>query len=256
MSAISSDSITTASVLLNGFYAAGYGVTYNITVTNMFVAPDGAWCAHFDQQKRCSPTILLPTPTTTHVQTRYWAPLIISNPASCTETSFSYTSSQRQFPNEFSRGMLGPSHIGSVMSAQATEPAQMLFITTYVVTIATDTNMGGQVVTQSVVDVYLKSDAVQGVIPMSEAFYLSQCVDPSSVLCQTSAPASFDLGCGPTNAMTYPPRGAAVAGGASPTGSASTAATTSKKSGVGRKSKTHLVLSLGVVVLTTVLLVW
>jgi hypothetical protein len=240
-------------VLYNPPYL-NYGVTYNITVTNMFVAPDGAWCAQFGTQKRCSATTSLPPRTTTTVTTRYWVPLTISNPASCTKTSFSYTSSQQQYPNLLAPGALGGLNVGSVMSAEATEPAQMLFITTYVVTVST--NMGGQAVTTSVVDVYLKSDAVQGVIPMPEASLLSQCVDPSSLLCQTSSPAVGDYGCGPTNPITYPPRSAAVTGGASPTGSgSSTAATTSKKSGVGgRRSAIHLGLSLGVVVLTIVLL--
>lgn len=144
------------------------------------------------------------------------------------------------------------------MSAEATEPAQMLFITTYVVTVST--NMGGQAVTTSVVDVYLKSDAVQGVIPMPEASLLSQCVDPSSLLCQTSSPAVGDYGCGPTNPITYPPGSAAAVGGATHTGTGSSAAaaaaTASKKSGAGgRRSAIQFGLGFGAVVLTTALLV-
>jgi hypothetical protein len=96
------------------------------------------------------------------------------------------------------------------MSAEATESAQALFITTYVVTLST--NLGGQAVTTNIVDVYLRSDAVQGIHPMAEASFLDQCVDPSSALCATSTPAAKDYSCGSTISMTYPPNGAAAAG--------------------------------------------
>jgi hypothetical protein len=228
-----------------------FGVTYNITVTNVFVAPDASWCYDFDlqTQKRCS-TTPVPTYSTTTITTHYWAPLMISNPASCTKTSFSYTSSKQQYLGQLDEISMAD----TIMSAEATESAQALFITTYIVTIST--NIGGQAVTTNMVDVYLKSDAIQGIQPGNdEASYLNQCVDPSSFLCNTSTPAVGDYGCGPTNPITYPPRSGAVVGGGNPTGStASPLSTTSKSGAQGLGRAVHLGLLVGVWIVATVLL--
>jgi hypothetical protein len=107
------------------------------------------------------------------------------------------------------------------ISPQATNSVEALFITTYVVTLSTD--LGGKAVTTSFCDVYLKRDAVLGIVPELEAPYLSECVDPSGYLCSSSTSS-----CGSGVPVTYPPKG--YIGGA---GTASATMTTSKTSGNG-----------------------
>ncbi len=156
-----------------------YGPTYVITVTNWFLAPEASWCVQFgDKAKEC-PTTPIPKPTTSTVSTRYFAPLTIEQPSSCTKTSFSYTSSQQVFPAN-----LQPTSL----LAEATESAQAWFITTYVVTIST--NRGGQAVTTSLVDVYLSANAVQGILPLSQSSLLNECVDPPAPYVPQARPMS------------------------------------------------------------------
>ncbi len=179
------------------------------TVTNMILAPDASWCAESGENRRC-PKTPLPSLSSQTATTRFWAPLIITNPESCTKTSFSYTSSQQQFPNFL---------VPSSMAAQATESAEALLITTLVVTVSTD--LGGQAVTTTVVDIYLKTDAVGGVEPLVETTFLNQCVDPSSYMCQISIPPLL-TGCGPTP-ITYPPRAGGVTAGSGSSSSGASA---------------------------------
>ncbi|KAF4637547.1 hypothetical protein G7Y89_g518 [Cudoniella acicularis] len=247
VSAISSNTSSTLSVIVE----QNYPVTYNITVTNIFVAPDAPWCLNTGTQRLCSyntPPLPVGSNLNSADTTRYWAPLTITPPASCTKTSFSYTSSQEQNPEL-------PGANGQILLAEATESPQALFITTYAITIETGIGQAG---TLSVMDVYLRSDAILGIQPTAEAQYLNQCVDPSSILCTMSSSISLGLfgggydsylstGCGPTNPITYPPKGAAV--------TSSPLSTKSKSGAQGRGGARHLGLLVGVWTVVTVLLV-
>ncbi|KAH8880538.1 hypothetical protein GQ53DRAFT_774001 [Thozetella sp. PMI_491] len=233
-----SQNVSTTTTQDFGNQFALYGPTYTITVTNFFLAPDASWCVQFGDTKRACPTPTIPKPSSASVTTRYFAPILIEQPSSCTKTSFSYTSSQQVFPNN-----LQPSSL----AAEATDSAQALFITTYVVTLSTD--KGGQAATTSVVDVYLSSNAIDGLLPLSQSSLLNECVDPSSSLCSTSSPLAGDFGCGP-QPITYPPTGAAAnggGGGGSPTqtGTAPAASTTKPNAAPGLAGSIHWGLMAG-----------
>jgi hypothetical protein len=178
--------------------------SYPITVTDLFY-PAGADVCTSTGFKECSPT---PTYTLSgSITTNYYAPLIISQPASCTQTSFLYTTPQSVFPPALYRTI--PNAVN-----QATESGEALFITTYVTTLST--NLGGQAVTGSVMDVYLSADKVLGVLPGYEAYPLSQCVDPRVYSCSAST-ADFTVepvtATCETTGQVYPPTAAAAAGG-------------------------------------------
>lgn len=227
-----SSNVTTTSIYASHLLDFNYQVTYVYTLTNIFVDPAGSWCVPdgFGHGTRdCSKTSS--TRTTPTALTRYFAPVVITPPSSCTKTSFSYTSSQQVTPTALPSGM----------GSQATDSSEALYITTYVVTLSTD--KGGQAVTTSVVDVYLSSDAVQGVQPVDQSAYLSQCIDPSSVLCASSAPGLLNFGCG-AQPLTYPPKGQ-VTGGGSTTSGASPAATTTKSGAGGMRAAAGWVTCFG-----------
>ena len=213
---VSATSQNVSTTLISDFYAgyADYAQTYLVTVTSQFLPSSAPWCVEFGVSREC-PAPPRATPTSTTVTTRYFAPLTIQPPSSCTKTSFSYTSSQQVFP--------GDQDLPSILP-EATESAQAWYITTYVVTVSTD--LGGQAVTTSVVDVYLSADAVRGIEPVDQSSLLSQCVDPSVSLCATSHPAEGDYGCGALP-ITYPPattvgHAGGGGGGGSPTGTGGT----------------------------------
>jgi hypothetical protein len=103
---------------------------------------------------------------------------------------------------------------------QATQSVEALLVTTYVTTLST--NMGGQAVTTTVCDVYLRSDAAFGVEYVAESTILTECMDPRDYFCrQFSSAISEGAGIVGTKTtcertgQTYPPT--AVAGAASPT---------------------------------------
>lgn len=193
--------------------------TYIITVTTWYLAPDASACSSTLYQTNCnpSPTLSLGTPAIT---TRYFVPLVVQNPSSCTKTSFSYTSSTT----------VNPRNPPGSLYLQAAESAEAVFVTTYVVTLSTD--LGGQPVTTTYVDAYLSSGAVLSLTPVDPiASYLSECVDPSSYLCSASYTVTEYLGCtfGPT---TYSPTAPSTGGSLVPsTNSASNPATTSSWNG-------------------------
>ena len=222
---------TSTSIITTSF-VDGANFTYAYTLTSLFLAPSASWCAFQGEGvgnvKICSGTTGLinpPLPTSNSLdQTRYFVPVLITPPASCTMTSFSYTSSVQITPFELPGSMITEITTGT--------GGEALFITTYVEVISTD--LGGQPITATVVEVFLKTDAVQGVTPIKEKQKLTQCVDPSVYYCfETQTPTKLQFGCGPNTPITYPPL-ALVAGATGGTGSAAGAAattTTSKKSG-------------------------
>lgn len=212
------------SVITTTFDDADDGVTFDYTLTSLFLEPTGSWCADplvaYGNTKICTGTQGVPPfpslGNNSLVQTRYFVPVLITQPSSCTKTSFSYTSSL----------MIYPEKLPGLMYTQATLSGEATFITTIVEVIST--NLGGQAVTASVIEVYLNTDAVQSVKPSQQAKYLSECVDPSSFLCPAPTPTALSFGCGP-QPITYPPL--AQAAGSSATQAASTAG-----SGTGPKT--------------------
>jgi hypothetical protein len=225
-----SSNITTSSETVPLFYLgpAPETLIYEITVTNLFLPTNAPVCVplnSFDVTTGyCSTSSTSRTTASPTITTRYFVPVIISNPSSCTQTSFSYTSSQD----------VDLSYLPSIVRTQATESPEALFITTYVVTVST--NLGGQAVTTSVCDVYLKSDAVTGVLPVVEASYLSQCVDPSKFRCSTTRLGPSDNVCGPLP-ITYPSSG--KTGGATGTNTGAGSSTTSKSGAKGLAGAIH-----------------
>lgn len=218
----------TSSIVATSITSDDAHVKYNYTVTSLFLEPTASWCVPGlvnVNTKVCTGTQGQPSIPTTKpnslLYTRYYAPLLIAQPSTCTQTSFSYTSSREIYPNQ----------LPSSMGTQATESASVTFIST---NFGVNTNLGGQAVTTTVVEIYLIPNAVQNVNPGDEARYLTQCVDPSSFLCSAPTPALLAFGCGP-QPITYPPRAQATGGTtAQPTstsGSGATPATTSTKSG-------------------------
>ncbi|KAL2847549.1 hypothetical protein BJY01DRAFT_164981 [Aspergillus pseudoustus] len=135
--------------------------------------------------------------TTTSITTKYYMPLTVSNPESCTLTDFTYTEA------------LGLEFTKPWMRERATESDLALLVTTYESVIST--NLGGQPVTTSRCDVYLKSDAIPVEDPNDEYKFdglLSECVDPRPSVCTgtgQNAAATGSEGC----RGAYPPTAAA-----------------------------------------------
>lgn len=148
-----------------------------------------------------------PEPT---ISTNYYLPLTISNLPSCTQTEYTYTESVEVW-------------LPSTLTAQATDGSLAMFVTTYTSTIST--NLGGQPVTATVCDVYLRGDAVPGAQEgFVDDYYLTECVDPRHSTC-SGGQNTEATGSGGCNGM-YPPTGAAQAttggieDGPTPTGGA------------------------------------
>jgi hypothetical protein len=110
--------------------------------------------------------------TTPSITTKYYMPLTVSNPESCTLTDFTYTE------------VLGLQFTKPWMRERATQSGLALLVTTYESVIST--NLGGQPVMTSRCDVYLKSDAIPVKDPNDEYKFdglLSECVDPRPSVC-------------------------------------------------------------------------
>lgn len=124
------------------------------------------------------------------ITTRYYVPVTLSNPASCTKTAFTYTDSIDVV-------------LPSSLTAQATDSSLAAYVTTYVSTIST--NLGGQAVTTSRCDVYLNSKAVPEATILNNGL-ITECVDPrrSTCLAGENQKATGSGGC---NGL-YPPTGA------------------------------------------------
>lgn len=231
VSATSTATSTTSLVWVGADY------TFEVTVYDLFYPATAEVC-----RSKC------PTSSTTSndITTTYWVPVQISNPTSCTKTSFDYTT--------VSTIRLPPTLQISDAAQQATQSVEALFVTTYVSTLST--NKGGQEVTTTVCDVYLRSDAVSGVsVDLFQSSILNECMDPRDYYCQqyseaislaslASTTTSPHATCEPSG-QTYPPT--AIAGAA--TGAATTgAASPTKSSGAGglRVSPTEFGVSLAV----------
>lgn len=207
----------------------GFAV-YDVTVTNIYLGPSASACdttfGIFNPSlfKNPCPLTTASTTSTTRgadtgtpsatITTRWFAPLVIANPKSCTLTSFSYTSSALVAPDSvFTKPY-------SNLLPQATESPMVKASTTYVATLST--NLGGQAVTTSVCDIYLDTGAAEVSPDDKQSTYLSQCVDPSSFLCATTTGAALDPSACVIGPITYPPGGqtpAGTGGAASPTSS-------------------------------------
>jgi hypothetical protein len=127
----------------------------------------------------------------------------VANPSSCTLTSYAYTTRQT----------VNPARLTEVPDAaeQATDTAgEALFVTTWIST--KSTNLGGQAVTTTICDVYLKDGAVGGVAPGYELSAMSQCVDPRVFSCSIETELTPTASCA-TAGQTYPPTAEAANGG-------------------------------------------
>jgi hypothetical protein len=191
---VSATSTNTSTTLVSGSMLDVEALTYQVTVTDLFYPPGAPVClSNFFGTCGPTPTFAISGSITTN----YYAPVVVSNPSSCTKTSFLYTTSQTIFPE------IMISSIPDVID-QATGSAEALLVTTYVVTLST--NLGGQAVTTSVCDVYLKGDAVLGLVPYEEEYPLSQCVDPRAFSCSVSRMQIPTVACQITS-QVYPTTG-------------------------------------------------
>jgi hypothetical protein len=124
------------------------------------------------------------------ITTHYYVPVTLSNPASCTKTTFTYTDSiDVVLPNS--------------LTAQATDSSLAAYVTTYVSTIST--NLGGQAVTTSRCDVYLNSKAAPEATILNNGL-ITECVDPRRSTCSAGENQKA-TGSGGCNGL-YPPTGA------------------------------------------------
>jgi hypothetical protein len=204
--------ITTAATGI--YYGAQYGV-FNITVTDLYLGPGASVCTPSNFQFTCSPstTASMLAGAFNTIETSVWAAVTISNPSTCTQTSFTYTTSspgilenlgeQVQFPTIFNE------------AADTGSNGEGLFVTTYISTVSVD--LGGQPITTTRCDIWLKNGALESIAPNeSEQLYLSNCVDPRRYLCSDDPESSAT--CGTDWIGTYPMTpGAATGGGAAST---------------------------------------
>jgi hypothetical protein len=154
--------------------AAGY--TLQVTVTDLFYADNASGlCTTGIVASPCLPSTGATSTTDASIKTTYFAPVAISNPASCTRTSFAYTTATPIFLLDVTTALPNPAE-------QATQSAQALLVTTYVSTLST--NLGGQEVTASICEVYLREGAVAGINPDTKV--QSECIDPRSYACSVA----------------------------------------------------------------------
>ncbi|KAF7170208.1 hypothetical protein CNMCM5623_002705 [Aspergillus felis] len=126
------------------------------------------------------------------LETQYYAPVVISNPASCTLTGFLYTT-------VYSIN-LGPAQL----LAQGMSSPNVELVTA--VTQAKSTDLGGQAIQTSYTAVYLNAQAFGSAgltIHPNEYSYLTECVDPRRYTCSSAILASPG-GC-PITEVPYPP---------------------------------------------------
>jgi len=212
---------------------------YPITITDFYVPSSASICTN---ETGCPGDPHASTTTVTNISssisTRYFVPYTITQPTTCTKTSFLYTTSTVVFPTELDSDYYWP---GIDIAAQATQPAEAVLVTTYVVTLST--NLGGQAVTMTDCDVYLKDGAAVslGTDQVAQSF-LAQCVDPRRYLCSDTVAANG--GC-PTGNGAYPPVGAGGESGGAGGGATTTSSQRGKGPGfVGLASRGLVVLTL------------
>ncbi|KAH8897944.1 hypothetical protein GQ53DRAFT_818196 [Thozetella sp. PMI_491] len=179
-----------------------YAITWSSITTNFFLTVPTSICFPPQQISLSNMPSCSTTPTQTAgpaILTRVFAPMLVTPPASCTDTSFSYTSSKCLNPD---------TQASNPLTSIAGDPDQLsaVLITTYVFTPSTDVSGVGAATTYC--DVFLKPGAVEGpnaLTAQSENTYLSQCIDPSSYLCAGST--STLGGCqSTTGPIVYPPQ--------------------------------------------------
>lgn len=167
------------------------------------------------------------------VTTNYYLPVTLSNPASCTKTSFTYTDSARVFLPDF-------------LEAQATESSIATFVSNYVSTIST--NLGGQEVTTSRCDVYMNNKIVptSSIDLIDYKGYLHECIDPRRSMCSSgeNTEATGTGGC----LGVYPPTGTA--------NGASTATTSNGATGNPTQTGAATTLGCSVWPLSIVVFLW
>jgi hypothetical protein len=213
----------------------GDGVFYNITVTDLWLGPSAAVCQVNNATCLGPQAANTATPS---IATTYYAPYTVTNLPSCTQTSFSYTSSiSAAFGLNLGADYWFPGLYSEYSKGGNSDEA--VAVTTYISTISID--LGGQAVTTSRCDVYLKSDALKGVSLQVEEIYLTECVDPRRFMCSehtllTSGGCGTDwvgaYGTGTTAAPTTTSAGGdAVAG---PGGGSPASTTATKPNGAGQ----------------------
>jgi hypothetical protein len=154
-----------------------------VTVTKVYLASGSAPICGPDD-KPCSTTSTSTSTGSGGIDTTVYAPVVITNLASCTLTSYSYTTSIS--------GHLGPrfalletldSMPGVLSQATDTGPdGPALAVSTYVVTLST--NLGGQAVTTTRCDIFLKPGQVSGLrIDSQDEQFMEECVDPRLYRC-------------------------------------------------------------------------
>jgi hypothetical protein len=193
---------------------------YPVTITDFYVPSTASVCTA-DSGCPGDPHASTATmnDTSSSISTRYFAPYTITQPTTCTKTSFLYTASTVVYPTDLDGYENLP---GIDIAAQATQTAEAVLVTTYVVTVSTD--LGGQVVAMTECDVFLKDGAAVSLGPNeAEQGYLAECVDPRRYLCSDAVAANG--GC-PTGNWAYPPVGGSGSRGGG-------AATTSSQRGEG-----------------------
>lgn len=174
-------------------------VVLTATLTYLLLAPDAsATTCLLSRLGLCEPdNTPTPPPGAAAISTLVFAPIVIQNPASCTRTSFSYTTSV-----SIRTGGLPPT-----IAQQATESAQAALVTTR--TVVVSTNLGGQAVMTTQADIYLSAGAVVLLPDQLPGFLtkslLNECVDPYSIICNPKSTLGRESwACGPT---VYPPTG-------------------------------------------------
>ncbi|KAK4119281.1 hypothetical protein N657DRAFT_650396 [Parathielavia appendiculata] len=146
---------------------------FEVTVTDLFYASNASGLCT-PPLEDCNPSTTPRTTTSSTITTKYYALVVISNPASCTRTSFAYTSA---------RSLDRPSATDMPdFEEQATQSAHALAVTTYVSTLST--NLGGQDVTTSVCEVYLREGALVDIEPDDGVHF--DCVDPRVYYCSVA----------------------------------------------------------------------
>ncbi|KAF3384392.1 hypothetical protein F1880_002351 [Penicillium rolfsii] len=166
--------------------------------------------------------------------THFYAPAIISNPPSCTLTSFHYTTSYSV--------SLGDSQL--ISQAMGSSIAELITQVTSVIS----TDLGGQQVKSTYTAVFMSKEAFgpNGIqAAPNEEGYLSECVDPRRYLCSAN-PYSLtpsDIMASPGSCsitpVTYPPGSGSTGGSGSPA-----ASTTRASSQKGEAFRQHIDLTL------------
>ena len=168
---VSATSTDTTIEPFTGFLGWTY-ITIDVTVTRIYLASGSASACTFSPCKSTTTGDDSKTIATTVI-----APRVITNAASCTQTSYAYTTSSRGTLEQLYDTM--PGIWSQVTDTGASGPA--LAVSTYVVTLST--NLGGQAVTTTKCDVFLKPDQMRGLTVGPEETFVRECVDPRRYLC-------------------------------------------------------------------------